>query len=113
MNVEEFRDFCLSQPDSSEKMPFQDFCSAQSILAFYVCGKIFCFLDIDTFDACTIKCSPDIIDELKASYMAVGLPYNMNRRYWISIRFNEDMPDEMIKRMVSDSYSLIKSRKRR
>ena len=41
MNVEDFRNFCLSLPDSSEKMPFQAFKAAQSILAFYVGGKIF------------------------------------------------------------------------
>lgn len=111
MNIEEFRDFCLSLPGSSEKMPFQAFCAAKSVLAFYVCGKIFCFFDIDKFDACTIKCRPDIIDELKARYMAVGEPYNMSRKYWISIRFNGDMPEQMIRSMVSGSYALVKSQK--
>lgn len=107
MNVEEFREFCLSLPDSSEKMPFQAFRAAQSILAFYVKGKIFCFLDIDRFDACTIKCRPDMIDELKAQYMAVDAPYNMNRKYWISIRFNDDMPDEQIRQWVRNSYDIV------
>jgi hypothetical protein len=53
MNVEDFRNFCLSLPDSSEKMPFQAFKAAQSILAFYVGGKIFCYFDIEKFDSCT------------------------------------------------------------
>lgn len=107
MNVEEFREFCLSLPGSSEKMPFQAFRAAQSILAFYVNGKIFCFFDIDRFDACTIKCGPEQADELKARYMAVGAPYNMSRKHWISIRFNDDMPDNEIKRWVRKSYDLI------
>lgn len=107
MNIEEFREYCLSLPGSSEKMPFQAFRAAQSILAFYVGGKIFCFFDIDKFDACTVKCDPDIIDELKARYMAVSTPYNMNRKYWISIRFNDDMPDKEIKRWVRNSHDII------
>ncbi|MCS2954097.1 MmcQ/YjbR family DNA-binding protein [Bacteroides thetaiotaomicron] len=110
MNVEEFREFCLSLSDSSEKMPFQAFRAAQSILAFYVGGRIFCFFDIDKFDACTVKCNPDIIDELKARYMAVSTPYNMSRKYWISIRFNDDMPDNEIKQYVLNSYMLLKER---
>lgn len=108
MNIEEFREYCLSLSGSSEKMPFQAFRAAQSILAFYVSGKIFCFFDIDTFDACTVKCAPDMIDELKARYNAVDAPYNMNHRHWISIRFNDDMPDAEIKRKISESYELIK-----
>lgn len=107
MNVEEFREFCLSLSDSSEKMPFQAFRAAQSILAFYVGGRIFCFFDIDRFDACTIKCDPEQVDELKARYTAVGAPYNMSRKHWISIRFNDDMPDNEIKRWVIKSYDLI------
>ncbi len=107
MNIEEFRKFCLSLPDSSEKMPFQAFRAAQSILAFYVGGKIFCFFDIDTFEACTIKCNPDIIDELKARYNAVDAPYNMSPKHWISIRFNDDMPDEEIKYWTRQSYDIV------
>lgn len=94
-------------PDSSEKMPFQAFLAAQSILAFYVGGKIFCFFDIDTFKACTIKCDPDIIDELKARYNAVDAPYNMSPRHWISIRFNDDIPDEEIKYWTRKSYDIV------
>lgn len=113
MNIEEFREFCLSLPGSSEKMPFQAFRAAQSILAFYVGGKIFCFFDIDKFDTCTIKCAPDMIDELKARYNAVGAPYNMTPRYWISIRFNDDMPDEEIKLHVQESYKLLEEQTRK
>ena len=112
MNIEEFREFCLSLPDSSEKMPFQAFHAAQSILAFYVGGKIFCFFDIDTFDICTVKCAPDLIDELKARYNAVGAPYNKSPRHWISIRFNDDMPDEEIKRWTRKSYDIVSNKKK-
>lgn len=108
MNIEVFREFCLSLPGSSEKMPFQAFHAAQSILAFYVGGRIFCFFDIDRFDTCTIKCDPEQADELKARYMAVGAPYNMSRKHWISIRFNDDMPDNEIKQYVLNSYMLLK-----
>ena len=107
MNVEEFREFCLSLPGSSEKMPFQAFRAAQSILAFYVKDKIFCFFDIDRFNACTVKCDPDRIDELKARYMAVGAPYNMSPKHWISIRFNDDMTDDEIKQWVKKSYNIV------
>ena len=112
MDIEEFGGFCLLIPDSSEKMPFQAFRAAQSILVFYVEGKIFCLFDIDTFKACTIKCDPEIIDELKARYNAVDAPYNMSPRHWISIRFNDDMPDEEIKYWTRKSYDIVSNKKK-
>lgn len=112
MNVEEFREFCLSLPESSEKMPFQAFKVAQSVLAFYVGGKIFCFFDIDRFESCTVKCEPELVDELKARYMAVGAPYNMSRKYWISIRFNDDMPDDEVKYWTRKSYDIVSGKRK-
>lgn len=107
MDIEEFREFCLSLPDVTEKMPFGAFRWAKDILAFYVKGKMFCFLDIYKFDKCTIKCDPMEIDELKAVYNAVGIPFNSKLKDWISIQFNNDMPDNEIKRLCKDSYQLI------
>lgn len=108
MNIEEFREFCLSLPDASEKMPFGAFRWAKDILAFYVKGKMFCFFDIGKFDKCTIKCDPLIIDELKAKYNAVGAPFNLSLKYWISIQFNDDMPDKELKRLCGESYNIIR-----
>lgn len=108
MNCETFRKFCLSLPGVTEKMPFQAFPAARSILAFYVGNKIFCYFDIDKFDVCTVKCTPNEIDELKEWYHAVDAPYNMNRKYWISIRFNDDMADKEIKYWVRKSYDIIR-----
>lgn len=48
MNIEELRDFCLSLPDTEEKMPFEAFFrNHESLLAFYVGGHI----DIDAIPA--------------------------------------------------------------
>lgn len=112
MNVEEFRDYCIALPDATERMPFQAFPAGKSVLAFYVGGKIFCYLDIDRFEMCNIKCDPLIIDDLKERYEAVSKPFNMNPKYWIGIRFNSDMPDTMVKEMVKKSYLIVKGKKR-
>ena len=89
-------------------MPFVGFFrNADSILVFYVGKKMFCFFDIDKFDSCTIKCSPEKIDELKEMYNAIGNPFNLSPKYWISVRFNDDVPDKLLKEMVRNSYNLV------
>ncbi len=68
---------------------------------------MFCYFDMDRFDACTIKCDPARIAELKERYRAVGDPYNGNPKYWISVRFNDDLPESLLKTLVRDSYGLV------
>lgn len=108
MHIEEFREYCLSFPETHEGTPFDGFFhNARSILVMYVADKMFCFFDIDKFDACTIKSDPDKVAELKEKYNAISEPFNLSPKYWISVRFNDDVPDKMLKELVRESYSLV------
>ncbi len=112
MNTETFREYCLSLPGASEKMPFQAFKAARNILAFYIGGHMFCFYDIEKFDECTIKCHPEQIEELEESYQGITRPYNLNMKYWIGVHFGSDVPDAMIKDLVRQSYEIVKAKKK-
>lgn len=108
MDIEQFRDYCLSLEGVSEKMPFQGFFrNSKSILVFYVNSKMFCLFDIDSFESITIKCNSSKIEDLKEKYNAVGKPFNLNPKHWISVRLNEDLSDARIKLMVKNSYNLV------
>ena len=49
MNIEELRQYCLSLPESVEKLPFERFFRGRhSILAFYTAGHIFCFIRLES-----------------------------------------------------------------
>lgn len=109
MNIEEFRDFCLSFPDTYEDTPFNGFFSnSKSLLVFYFKKKIFCLINIDQFDSCTIKCKTDKIEELKDSYTSINNPFNFSKKYWISIAFNKDLPDTKIFELVEESYTIVR-----
>ena len=111
MDIEQFRDYCLSFPDAYEDTPFDKFTGRgrdpHSILVFFVRAKMFCYFDINTFDSCTLKCNPDEIAELQERYHGIGRPYNGNPRYWISVAFNSDVPDPLLKALVRRSYVLV------
>ena len=111
MNIEELRDYCLSMPDVSEATPFEKFSKGKfTILVVYVSGHMFCYFNVDDFTSITIKCQPEKIAELKEHYAAVDNPFNGNKKYWISIRLNEDMDDSQIKELVRNSYDIVKKR---
>ena len=108
MNIEQFRTYCLALPFAQEKTPFAGFFpNARDILAFYIGAKIFCYFDLDKFDKCSLKSTPERIAELKERYQAAGNPFNMSPKYWLSVAFNNDLPDTLLLDLVQQSYNLV------
>lgn len=109
MNIEEFRDYCLSLPDVTEKMPFTHLKqpASRDVLCFYVNKKWFCFVNIVMGEYCCLKVPADQTLELQAQYQAVRPAWHMNKKHWVDVYFNQDMTDEQIKAMVWQSYCLI------
>lgn len=109
MNIEDFRTYCLSFKGVEEKMPFEKATSDydRNLLVFYVLGKWFCFVNIDVFDFCNIKCQPEQTKELQDRYEGIKPGYHMNKKHWISVYFNEDVPDKTIKELVKQSYNIV------
>ena len=47
MNIEDYREYCLSlAADVEEKLPFQKFKNGEGVLVFYVMGHMFSFFDL-------------------------------------------------------------------
>ena len=109
MNIEEFREYCLSLNGVYEKMPFTNVPDKYSrdVLCFYVGSKWFCFVNIEVFDFCCIKCDPNESGELQARYSGITPGWHMNKKYWISVYFNHDVPDNKIKELIKQSYDIV------
>ena len=110
MNIEDFRDFCLSLgTDVKGKMPFTAFHHASGVLVFYVHGLMFSFFDCDSFSVITLKCQPDRIEELKARYDCIGKPFNMSPKYWIGVN-PYAAPDNLLRELTRNSYEIVKAK---
>lgn len=109
MNIEDFRTYCLSYKGVHDKMPFDKAASDydRNLLVFYVADKWFCFVNIDVFDFCNLKCPTHRIADLQERYEGITPGYHMNKKHWISVHFNKDVPDRMIKELVKQSYDLV------
>lgn len=109
MNIEEFREYCLSFEDVTEKTPFGRFARRyESILVFYVLDHMFCLVDMDDFTSVNIKATPEDIERLRQSHTSLGDPVNLDKRYWIRLDFNGDIPESEILRLVGHSYDIVK-----
>ncbi len=113
MNIEEFREYCLSLGEVTEKTPFGKFARRyDSVLVFYVLGHMFCLTDMDYFNSVNVKSTPEEIDELKLTYSSVSKPVNLSERYWIQLDFNGDIPDDKIRELVKRSFDIVKEKYR-
>ena len=110
MNIEEYRDYCLSLgSDVEEKLPFAMFKNGENVLVFYVCGHMFAFFDCAEYSVVTLKCQPERIDELKAGYDCIGEPYNEFSEHWIGID-PRVTPDTLLKDLTRNSYEIVKAK---
>lgn len=76
------------------------------ILVFYVLDKWFCFVNAVAWDFCNLRCAPERIPELRERYEGIGPGWHMNKKHWISVRFDSDVPGELLKELVRQSYEL-------
>ena len=110
MNIEDYREYCLSLGDDvEEKLPFTAFHSASGVLVFYVHGHMFSFFNCDHFSVITLKCQPERIDEQKAQHSCIGKPFNMSPKYWIGVDVNT-ASDDILRELTRNSYEIVKAK---
>ena len=103
MNIESFRDYCLSLKGTTDDMPFDE-----STLVFKVMGKMFALTNIDTFESINLKCNPEKAIELREQYDGIVLPgYHMNKQHWNTIIMDDNISDAILKSWLKDSYDLV------
>ena len=110
MNIEDYREFCLSLgTDVEEKMPFTAFQHASAVLVFYVHNHMFSFFDCDSFSVITLKCQPQRIGELMAQYDCIGKPNNLSPKYWIGVD-TDTVTDDLLMELTRNSYEIVKNK---
>ena len=113
MNIEDYREFCLSLGDDvEEKLPFTAFKYASGVLVFYVHGHMFSFFDCDSFNVITLKCQPERIGELHATHYSIVKPFNMSPKYWIGVN-PKTASDDLLQELTRNSYEIVKAKYRK
>ena len=99
MDIEALREYCLSQKNATEDMPFED-----EYLIFRVFGKWFALIPLNDPELkISVKCDPAKAIELREHYHCVEPAWHFNKKYWNSIILNQDMNDKTVKYWISHS----------
>lgn len=102
MNIEDFRNYCISLPGVTEDMPF-----GGDTLVFRVGGKIFALTGADLFEFANLKCEPQRAIDLRDQYDGIRPGYHMNKQHWNSVYPGKDVPDALFCELIEHSYRLI------
>lgn len=101
MNIEDVIAFYLSLPHVTEDMPF-----GPDALALRIGGKIFCLMELSChWQFYNLKVDPDFSLELQDRYSSICPGFHMNKRHWISIDFNSNIPIDIEKNIIRHSYN--------
>ncbi len=103
MDIEQFREYCLSKPATSENFPFDEV-----TLALRVAGKIFALtgLDNEVFSV-NLKCDPDYAQELREQYPEVQPGFHMNKTHWNTVDFTGSLDQSLLKKLIDHSYEQV------
>lgn len=102
MNIEDFRDFCLALPGTSEETPF-----GPDTLVFKVGGKLFALSDLQTFGSINLKCDPEQAAELRERYEYVLPGFHMNKKHWNTVLIGTGASPAQLRQWIADSYQLV------
>lgn len=103
MNIEEFRDYCLSKKGVEETFPFDEV-----TLVFKVMGKMFALVGLDKEHfTVNLKCDPERSIELRESYSEIQPGFHMSKKHWNTVSFEGSLDDDFLIELTDHSYDLV------
>jgi predicted DNA-binding protein (MmcQ/YjbR family) len=102
MNVDSIRAYCLSFPNVTEKLQWED------NLCFKIAGKIFAMLGLDNLRLC-FKCTPETFAELIEREDIRPAPY-VGRYKWVLLDRLDAVNDSELEDLIRQSYDMVSSK---
>ncbi|WP_090225616.1 MmcQ/YjbR family DNA-binding protein [Lutibacter maritimus] len=103
MNIEEFREYCLSKKHVTECFPFDE-----QTLVFKVAGKMFALSGLEKHPSTVnLKCDPEKAIELRDAHHDIIEGFHMSKKHWNTIIIEGGLSNLFIKELIDHSYNLV------
>lgn len=103
MNIEEFREYCLSKKYVTECFPFDNV-----TLVFKVANKMFALSGLEHHPSTVnLKCDPEKAIELRDQYSDIIEGFHMSKIHWNTITIEGGLTNQFIKDLIDHSYELV------
>src|SRR6185503_6003950 len=81
--------------------------AAPPALMYKIMGKLFAILSIRGDEFVIVKCDPHLVDILREQYAGIGHRSHLDRRFWISVGLDADVPLKETRKLIAGSYDLV------
>ena len=107
MNIEDYRNYCITKKGVTEHFPFDN-----DTLVFKVCNKMFALASLKRWEKgeafINLKCDPDYAQELRSAYDSIRPGYHMHKRLWNSVYVTTgELSPKLITDLIDHSYDLV------
>ena len=119
MTRRELIEYCLTLPAAYGDYPFDDGAAhsddgAWTVMRHRTNKKGFAHIYERNGKLCiNLKCDPFEADFLRQMFEDITPGWHMNKVHWNTVTLGGDMPEEELKRMMGNSYDLIKPKVRK
>lgn len=105
MNVEEYREYCISKKGVTESFPFDEV-----TLVFKVMGKMFALCGLDHVPLrINLKCDPERAIALREEHDGIIEGWHMSKKHWNTVYLDKIYKD-LTKELIDHSYDLVVSK---
>ena len=103
MNIEEFRNYCLSKKAVTEDFPFDE-----TTLVFKVMEKMFALTGLNAEEfRVNLKCDPEYAIELREEYEDIIPGWHMSKKHWNTVYFENGLEMDLLCKLVDHSYDMV------
>lgn len=103
MNVEAFREYCLSKKGVEETFPFDEV-----TLVFKVMGKMFALTGLDNEHfTINLKCDPEWAIELREEHPEIQSGFHMSKVHWNTVDCEGALDDVFLCKLIDHSYDQV------
>jgi predicted DNA-binding protein (MmcQ/YjbR family) len=103
MNLESLNQYLLNKKTTTSSYPFDE-----TTLVFKVVNKLFALIAEDEIPMrINLKCDPEEAQILRGMHQSIIPGYHMNKEHWNTVILDGSLPDELIYKMIDDSYDLV------
>jgi predicted DNA-binding protein (MmcQ/YjbR family) len=81
--------------------------SAPNVVRYKVMGKMFAILSVKGAQFVILKCDAHLVEILREQYAGIGHRSHLDRRHWICVTLNADVPPAEVDRLADHSYDLV------
>jgi len=78
------------------------------VLLYKLMGKMFAILAVRKDENVILKCDPHLAEVLRGQYAGVGHRSHLDRRFWIAVDLDSDVPADEVERLCAASYDLVR-----